>query len=62
MLFQRDTWAGHYSYPSGAYHSICFVDSVTGWVCGDNGLTVHTDDDARSPSENLCYEVVRVGV
>ena len=46
LLFQRDTWAGHYSYPSGAYHSICFVDSITGWAFGDARLKVHTDDDA----------------
>ena len=47
LLFQRDTWAGHYSYPFGAYHSICFVDSMTGWACGDDGLIVHTDDNAN---------------
>ena len=47
MLLQRDTWAGHYTYPSATYNSICFVDSVTGWACGDDGLIVHTDDDVN---------------
>jgi hypothetical protein len=47
MLLQRDTWAGHYTYPFATYNSICFVDSVTGWACGDDGLIVHTDDDVN---------------
>ena len=47
LQLQRDTWAGHYTYPSGTYNTICFVDSMTGWACGDDGLIVHTDDNAN---------------
>jgi photosystem II stability/assembly factor-like uncharacterized protein len=47
LQLQRDTWTAGYTYPFGTYNTICFVDSMTGWACGDSGLIVHTDDNAN---------------
>jgi len=61
----HETWtAADQDYPSGGYNAIYMVDSLNGWIVGDEGIIAHTADGKNwfeqtnpDPENQTLYDV-----
>ena len=60
--YKNNIWNGDQEYPYGGYNAIYMVDSLNGWVGGDDGIIAHTEDgqnwyEQTNPSQNSIVDI-----